>query len=383
MVQRSRDNQKRVSTKRRTKRLRLIAVIGAVIFFGLLVWFVIQYKSVDERLAAIEAARAIPEAENAATLYNQLLDKYDKSVFSSVSVDPNDIAKRKPWLSADYPRLAKWFEERQEIVTNLLHVCKFEKCRFPIPRLPDGMPITVNRLQSTRQWAYFLARSANNDVAEGKIEKALEKYFCILRLGRHSSQQPVALEILTGIGMESIALQRLRFCIIEAGLTDEQIQTIEHALRQSDDEWTREWNDMIEVETLYNKQSPLLSRLKSWWQDWRSNKSIFDRLNEIRLRFLADRRGTHIIIGLRRYKNKNNQWPKSLNDLQPFLDKNILIDPQNNASFVYKLTGDGFVFYSKGKNNVDEGGRKRNGADDWPIWLPKDYKTQGTTTNKR
>jgi hypothetical protein len=368
MVQRSRDNQKRVSTKRRSKRLRLIAVIGAVIFFGLLVWFVIQYKSVDERLAAIEAARAIPEAENAAILYNQLLDKYDKSVFSSVSVDPNDIAKRKPWLSADYPRLAKWFQERQEIVTDLLQVCRFEKCRFPIPRLPDGMPIIVNRLQATRQWTYFLARAANNDIAEGRIEKALEKYFCIIRMGRHSFQQPVALDILVGIAMESIALQRLRFCIIETDLTEEQIQTIQNAIKQSDNEWTREWDDMIEVETLYNKQSPLLSRLKSWWQNWRGNKSTFDRLNEIKLRFLADRRGTDILIALVRYKNKNSRWPKSLDELQAFFDKDILIDPQNNGPFVYKLTEVDFVLYSIGLNNIDEGGRYREGADDRPIW---------------
>ena len=368
MVKQTRENQKRLNTKDSKKRMRLIAYILIIACFSLLLCFIIQYKTVEQRLAAIDAARAIPDSENAAILYNQLLDKYDKSVFSSLSIDPNDIANKKPWLSKDYPDLAKWFEERQEIITTLLQVYKFEKCRFPIPHFPDGISTTVDRTQTMRRWAYFLARSANNDIAEGRIEQALEKYFCIICVGRHSFQQPVALDILTGIGMESMALQRLRICIIEIDLTEEQIQNIEKAIKQSDNEWTREWNDMIEVEKLYNKQSPLPIRLKTWFQNWRNNKSTFDRLNEINLRFLADRRGTEIIIALRQFKKKTGQWPESLEQIKELVSQDILIDPQNNDPFVYKLTKNGFYLYSIGTNKKDEAGRYRNGADDRSIW---------------
>jgi tetratricopeptide (TPR) repeat protein len=368
MVKQTRENQKRLNTKDSKKRMRLIDYILIIACFGLLLFFIIQYKTVEQRLAAIDAARAIPDSENAAILYNQLLNKYDKSVFSSLSIDPNDIANKQPWLSKDYPNLAKWFEERQEITTNLLQVYKFEECRFPIPHLPNGISTTVDRTQTMRQWAYFLARSANNDRAEGRIEKALEKYFCIICMGRHSFQQPVALDILTGIGMESMALQKLRCCIIELDLTEEQIQTIEKAIKQPDKEWTLEWNNMIEVERLYNKQSPLLDRLKSWLQNLRGNISTFDRMNEINLRFLADRQGTEILIALHRFKKKTVHWPESLDYIKPLVKQNILIDPQNNGPFVYKLTDNGFTLHSIGINNIDEAGRYRNGADDRPIW---------------
>lgn len=368
MVKQSRDNQKKLNTKHSKKRLWSIAIIIITVCFGLLLLFIIQYKTVEQRLAAIDAARTITDAENAAILYNQLLDKYDKSAFSSLSIDPNDIAYKKLWLSEDYPDLAKWFEERQEITINLLQLYKFEKCRFPIPSFPDGISTTVNRTQTIRRWAYFLARSANNDIAEGRIEKALEKYFCIIRLGRHSFQQPVALDILTGIAIESISLQKFRICIIETDLTEEQIQTIEKAIKQSDNEWTREWNNMIEVERLYNKQLPFLDRLKSWWQNMQGRKSTFDRMNEINQRFLADRRGTEILIALNRFRKKTGQWPESLDYIKPFVKQDILIDPQNNGPFVYKLTENGFNLHSIGLNNIDEDGRYRNGADDRPIW---------------
>ena len=145
------NNEKGLNKKHSKNYLRLITIIVFIVLFCILFWFIIQYKTAEQRLAAIEAARVIPDAENAAILYNQLLDKYDKSLFSTLSIDPNDIANRKPWLSIDYPDLAKWFEERQEITTNLLQVYKFEKCRFPIIHFPDGMSITVNRTQTIRR----------------------------------------------------------------------------------------------------------------------------------------------------------------------------------------------------------------------------------------
>jgi len=76
-------------------------------------------------------------------------------------------------------------------------------------------------------------------------------------------------------------------------------------------------------------------------------------------------------MALKRYKNKYSKWPKDLDEIKSMVVEHILVDPLSSRSFVYKLTNDGFILYSKGKNNLDEGGRKKDGADDWPIWLPR------------
>ena len=57
----------------RGKRLWLAAVIGILIVIALLVYRHLDYRSIDERLAAIEASLAIPDSENAAIFYGQLL----------------------------------------------------------------------------------------------------------------------------------------------------------------------------------------------------------------------------------------------------------------------------------------------------------------------
>jgi hypothetical protein len=107
-------------------------------------------------------------------------------------------------------------------------------------------------------------------------------------------------------------------------------------------------------------------------------KDLKDTRRLIYLRLLADRRGNRILIALRRYKNKHGSWPKSLDGLKPLVPAEILIDPINNKSFVYKLTADSFTLYSKGVNRIDEAGKwdkfeENNVADDWLIWPKKGY----------
>ena len=98
------------------------------------------------------------------------------------------------------------------------------------------------------------------------------------------------------------------------------------------------------------------------------------RIHELYLRVTAEKRASRIIIALRRYKNKNGYWPKSPDDIQSFAPAEIFIDPINKSNFVYKLIDENFTLYSKGKNNIDEGGKRdkwdeeKTGADDWVIW---------------
>ena len=56
------------------------------------------------------------------------------------------------------------------------------------------------------------------------------------------------------------------------------------------------------------------------------------------------------------------------------MSSELLLDPVNNDKFVYKLTGDSFMLYSKGKNGIDDGGVRKtvDDKDDdlyWPLKL--------------
>jgi hypothetical protein len=111
----------------------------------------------------------------------------------------------------------------------------------------------------------------------------------------------------------------------------------------------------------------------------------------IYLRAVVNKRGTQLLIALRRYKDKTGGWAESLQQLRDITPAETLIDPVNGGPFVYRLTDDGFTLYSRGRNNVDEGGEYdadwaidlRGGPphvnvreDDILIWPPRDRETK-------
>lgn len=304
MAKQNRDNQKDVNTKHSKKQSRSVSIISIIVCFGLLFLFITQYKTAEQRLAAIDAARTIPDAENAAILYNQLRKDCNDIDLPFHFVYPSDPARMRPWFSKELPEIAKWYEERQEITANLLQINKYEKCWFPILNFTEDFSTIVNRLSMMRKSAVFLLRSANNDIAEDRIEQGLEKYICAIRISRHNRQQPSNTSFITGISFESLALARMRYCILYSDLTEEHLQTIKKALTQSNEEQTQNWENMIEVENLYAKQTPLLDRLKTRLQNWRNQRSTFNLAHEIHTRLLADRHGNQILILLRNYKDK-------------------------------------------------------------------------------
>jgi hypothetical protein len=102
---------------------------------------------------------------------------------------------------------------------------------------------------------------------------------------------------------------------------------------------------------------------------------------ELYLRAIANKRGTELLIALRRYKNGHGRWPLSLDDIRDITAAENFVDPINNSSFVYKLSDDSFMLYSKGKNNIDEDGKRKDDADDQPIWPPMSRKTKKEDAN--
>ncbi len=395
MTEQDQDNHKQVNAERSKKRIRPIFIVLSGLAFCLFLWKYFIYTSPYEKIVAIETARAIPDSENAAGIYNKLL-WYSKSQFNYdfQSKDAEDSTLAKPWSEKDYPELAKWFEQHQDITNQLLQLSKIEQCRFPLTDFPKGSGVHGRRLGAMRVWTFYLVRAANNDIADGRTEQALEKCFCLIRIGRHNRQQPFALDFSIGITIEAMALKRMRNCIVEGNVTDENLKTIETAISQPNSEWTRDMENMLAVEKLYVKILPYAPpesgwwfRLKAWREKGQDQQAKIDRLKEIYTRLLADRHGNQILIALRRFKNKTGKWPKSLDELKSSATADIFIDPQNNGPFIYKLTDDGFILYSTGPNNIDEGGSDKNGADDraiWPLKIPqiKNQNSEADSSNQ-
>jgi len=455
--------------------------IGIVVV-ALIVWVFLpdrgEWKpyAFDEELAAIEAARAIPDSENAATIYNRLLENYDKGDFEPNLSGPNTyyLTKSEPWSSKDYPELAEWLKGQQNTIATLVAAAQKDKCQFPIVADLVNFSPRMERLAAMRRWVYLLIRAANNDLGEGRIDAGLEKYFCVLQMADHIYQQSTLIELLAGIAMEALATKQFNRFIVTGDVAEEHLTVVEKALAGIKHDWSTDWPRILECEKLLFKNmfgmifyeinpegkvrltrnqaaamGPQLEQMGiklnywkiklmkakvilSWfympttpqkasdiidtaykkyyamaspdfdWQKGPTNPSLKFRLNyrylvkhiasfleqtyysihDTYLRVITDKRGSRLIVALRRYKNKSGQWPETLDDIRSLVPGETLVDAINGNSFVYNLTEENFTLYSKGKNSIDEGGKRdkwdeeKTGSDDWLIWPQRSRKAK-------
>ena len=326
-----------------------------------LVWKIVFWncRSLDDQLAAIEAARAIPESENAGIAYIKLASEYlplpeypsvaDKQVLI--------LTREEPWSSKEYPQLAAWLDERQDLISKLLEISRMEKCRLPIPSNRQKMSHFTNPVRQMHGWVALLIRSANLDAGEGRIDAAIEKYTCILQMGSHLRQQPIPTYYNNGVANESRTLQSLERLITHTELTDKQLTAIETELLTPRNKWKHDSRILFKVQKLFEQKErspPRITDFRRYWKYWKAmSKSVDDLLDtthKYHLRTLADRRRMYILIALKRYKNKTGHWPQSIDQIKPLLPKETLIDPRDNTSFVYEMTGKDFRLDSRGAN---------------------------------
>lgn len=209
----------------------------------------------DEELAVLENKYAIPDEENAALAYDE--------IFQNLDIDANQpefflkskpSSKDGPWLSKDHPETAEWLKGHQSTIEKLLQTAKKDKCRF-LPIRVDAMGIGeyMERLPKIRQCAFLLVSAANNDLAEDRIDDGIEKYLCIIQMGRHSYQQPVTIHQLVGFAIESIGLQQLNRFVIEGRPSEQQLQLLASSLIGAENNWGSDLCKILDFEKLYAK----------------------------------------------------------------------------------------------------------------------------------
>jgi len=234
----------------------------AIIIITIVVWVFLPEENgdwrpytFDEELAAMEAKRAVPDDQNAATIYNKLIETYDVNDFEPEFMDDelDDLTMSEPWSSDNYPEMAEWLEGRQDTIETLIAACKRERCYFPSKPDPIGLGKTMDRLSPMRHWAKLLIRSGNNDIGDGEIEEALEKYICVLQIAEHLYQQPSLIERLSAIAIEALGRSQVTRFVVVGDATEERLRLLDKNLGQSKHDWVSDWSSTIEYEKLLLK----------------------------------------------------------------------------------------------------------------------------------
>jgi hypothetical protein len=234
----------------------------AVIVIALIVWVFLPEEdgdwrpyTFDEELAVLEAERAIPDEQNAATIYNKLLETYDPNDFYPDFMDDglDCLTMSGPWSSQDYPELAEWLKDHKETITIIMRVCERNNCQFPNYLDPVTLSRSLDRSNAIRLWARLLLRSANNDLGDGHIDKALEKYLAVVQFGKHQSQQSTMIDWMVGLALEAMGIGGLNQLITEYDLTENQFEIIEDSIGPVKNCWSSDWTEILETEILESK----------------------------------------------------------------------------------------------------------------------------------
>ncbi|MEN6429212.1 MAG: hypothetical protein ABFE13_28020 [Phycisphaerales bacterium] len=417
----------------------------------------------DDELAAIEAKRAVPDAENAAHRYESLfadMDLTEEPNFISNGDIFRDEIKKRPWERADYPQVSAWLDSHSELTDELMAIGEMGKCRWPVQADRfDEYTVPCDKL---RHCVLLLMAAGNQDLGEGRVTEALEKYLCAVRIGNHVHQQPSEVDLVAGLSYERGGLEMLRYVLVQSDLLDEQIGRIADCLPPAADLWAEEWarlrefeklqymnllGRLYEVDTAGKVQfaralvmSPKDERERNWFpraywflsmpRDPHRVRRIAERyfgqvdrdvglgrlqspggerddhasLNDLlkvvcnphrwaielwffnaseyaehRRRYIpciTVRRGTWLVLGLRRYRASHGVWPRVLDEVSPYVPPEAFSDPTTGGAFVYAPEGDNFRLYSKGLNHIDEDGRNGyvraldRSEDDIPLWPP-------------
>ncbi len=209
----------------------------------------------QKELTALNDKYAIPDKENAALIYNELLGNHESGGFVPSLSDPNicNIDFSKPWLSEDYPELAQWLKGQERTIVAISEAAKIEKCQFQIEE--DSIrqvfgPSQRKHLEAMMSMACLLVCAANNDLAERHDEKALAKHIMLLRISEHLRQQPITVDMLTGIDCQVIALNQIRGFLVSSNPAESHLAVVEDAIMGIKHDWKASWERIVEFEKL-------------------------------------------------------------------------------------------------------------------------------------
>jgi len=205
----------------------------------------------DKELEKLETEYSIPLEENAAIIYNKLIEIYDPNDYYIFDSDPNtfDSIFGNPWLSKDYPEIAEGLRRSENTIETLIEISKIKQCRFPLstPANPESQ---IDRNAAIRDWARLLVMAVNNDVAEGRPNKAIQKIVANLQMAKHLYQQPTAIDFLSGTIVETLAIRNLNRIVVESAAMDRQMNIIEKALQDIKNDWNSIFSKNIEFDKL-------------------------------------------------------------------------------------------------------------------------------------
>lgn len=222
-----------------------------------------QPYTFDEELAALEAERIVSPEDDAALLYENLFERWkqieENDPFPE-EADDDCVTQSQPWPAEEFPEVAAWFERHEDFFGDLIVATQKPACYFPPSVTVIGLSDSMERLSPVKHFAQHLIRASYYDIGENKdVFSAYQKQLAILNLGKHVSQQPMIIDMLTGIAIEAMGYAAMRETLMQESfdelLAPDDIAVIKKAIETSHFDHQAKWQLILAYEKLLAKNT--------------------------------------------------------------------------------------------------------------------------------
>jgi hypothetical protein len=148
---------------------------------------------------------AVADADNAATLYHQVLAVIEAE--PSFKDDASPVRDRTVDITS--PRVAEVLTRHRSTLDVIRRATDLDVCRFPRDWTRPSIGMLLPELQSLREAARLLALAARREAADGNLPGALRDVVRLQQMSRHAADEPILISSLVGVAIDTMALDTL------------------------------------------------------------------------------------------------------------------------------------------------------------------------------
>ena len=348
------------------------------------------------------AGPEVPEAENAAPVYEKAFQEYDR-LSEEVRKRISELAVSRP-LTPEEVVEAKDLVEQAGGVIDLLHKAALRKqCRFAVDQeeTPEAALAFLSRVQAI---ARLLRLSAKVNTDTAKPDDAMADCAGIIKLGGAAEAKPRLISMLVDLAMRGIARKGLTATLNGGEPSPEALRQYLGALGNVDSRGRLQkalrgerclglylFQGMMQdpaapgAPFTYSQGIVYLDAMekciemagKPWVQCEAGWAKLGQKIAKDTLvgslvaalgrgaltydRSVAIDGVSQLAVALRLYRIKHGEYPEKLAALTPEVLAKLPTDPFSGKDYVYRREGKGFVVYSIGEDGVDDGGEEGSG----------------------
>lgn len=387
----------------------LVLVLAVLVINSLLHFY--WSKQIENRLAAIKAAgqpisfadlqnKPVPKEDNAAPIYEQafkLLAKPERrpdiDALNKILYSPIPAPNPQDWAAAKAA-----FIRSADILALIDKAQSKQACQFPLQF--DSQEELFKRLGNIREVSRLLCASAVLNAHEGNTQKVIAYIKSALMVNDAVEKDSVIIiDYLCWSAITKITLANLRQALHYCQLSESQLKELNDALSRIDS--SKLYRHAMEGERAFGipqmakfRKRPFgnldtlayldftTKQIADATMAYSTAKSkgligpdakhqvpsnailtgiivpVFQRANVARYKTEAEIACGRVFLALQAYRGKFGRYPQSLAEMKSGIDWKLPTDPFIGQDLIYKPKDKGFILYSVGPDQKDDGGMK-------------------------